>query len=148
MKLNGIEVVDATEPCILSVRRHDAAVGKPRDPERCAAALAACRLPGVEEAHIYRSRAFFLKRNGRGKQQWIRYATPNSVRNELISLDRGGRFEPDDYIFRPVQASQRLGVFAGVNRGQTGPHNKKKPTPHIVKGIRRIGPRSGGNSTI
>ena len=142
MKIQGIEVVDADKPVVLHIRDADTKTGK-KDPEKCAAAKAACRIPGVVEARVYRTRTFLLMQNKQGKKQWKRYQTPDSIRNEVIAFDRGGSFEPDDYVMKPVAERDRLG--ATYKRYKPGKRKGKRPTPHVVKGIRPLGPHGPGD---
>jgi hypothetical protein len=146
MKIDGIEVVDADRPLVLHIRTPDAKTGKPKDPENCAAAKAACRIPGVILAKVYRTRTYLLQgtpgdKTGKSRR-WRRYLTPDSLRGEIIALDRGGSFEPDDYELPAPPKSMRLGAKLAQPTGRrTG---KKKRVPHIVRGIRPHGPGKGG----
>lgn len=138
MTIDGIEVEDATKPLILHIREADCKSGK-KDPSGCAAAKAACRIDGVIEARVYRTRTYLLMQS-KGKKVWKRHNTPNSIRNELIAFDRGGSFEPDDYTLGIVGVSERLGATAGrlpVKGGKRSGRN----APHVVKGIRPLGPK-------
>ena len=139
MKIDGLPVYDATAPLLLHITRADATSGQ-KDPGKCAAAKAAKRTPGVIEARIYRTRSFLLVQNKAGEKSWRRYNTPNSIRNEIISFDRGARFEPDDYVLTEPRGVARLGKAHKRNSHGRPPH-KVKHTPHIVKGIRELGPR-------
>lgn len=141
MKINGIEVFDAVRPVVLHIRRHDTVKGLPRSPEGCAAALSACRLPGVIEARVYRARTYLLRQDANGRKHWSRHITPGSIRSEIISIDRGGRFEPGDYRIMPPAKSMKLGSIK-----PTGPKKKNtgaKRVKMLVKGIRRHGPHGG-----
>jgi hypothetical protein len=63
---------------------------------RAAAAKAACRINGVGEARVYRSRTFLLLERASGKPIWMRFHVPIRLRAEIVSFDRGGSFEPGD----------------------------------------------------
>lgn len=140
MKIDGIEVRDATRPVVLHIRDADARSGK-KDPGNCAAAKAACRIEGVIEARIYRTRSYLLMQDSRTEKKfWKRFNTPGAIRNELIAFDRGGTFQPDDYQLGVITPNERIG--SERTRGApTGPKKSKRPTPHIVKGIRAPAPK-------
>jgi hypothetical protein len=134
-------VYDSNDPLVLHIKKTDC-VGGQKDPQRCAAAKAACREPGVIEARVYRTRTFLLFQNGRGKKFWKRFQTPQSLRGEMIAFDRGGSFQPDDYKLGVITPSQKLGTVR-VNHKSGRPPHKKKITPHIVQGIRPPSPYRG-----
>jgi len=137
MKLLGIEVRDADAPVMLRIRAADTKTGT-KDPNNCAAAKAAKRLPGVSEARIYRSRAYLLHKSPEGKF-WKRYITPASIRNEIISFDRGSYFDPGEYTLLPLPTSQKLGMVR--THHHTGKGSKShRSVPHVVSGIRARGP--------
>jgi hypothetical protein len=141
MKYEGYTVHDATKSVLLHIRPVDATSGQ-KDPATCAAAKSACRLPGVVEARVYRTRTYLLKKNKRGQKHWERYITPQALRGEMISFDRGSFFDPGDYSLRAPGKTAALGSQYNRYRehGSTG---KKKPRSkaHVVKGIREHGPR-------
>lgn len=148
INLDGIEVRDGTGEIIIHITKRDATTGRGK-PDDCAAAKACCRLSGVLEARVYRTRTFLLRKHG-NKKIWERYRTPDSIRNELIAFDRGGHFEPDDYRLIPVSPMQRLGVtppWRDKKYKTNPPHKRKKLTPHVVKGVRERAPTAGMWST-
>lgn len=138
MSIDGIIVEDGKKPLVLNIKEADCKTGK-RDPAGCAAAKAACRVDGVLEARVYRTRTYLLTQKN-GKKSWQRYITPDAIRNELIAFDRGGTFEPDDYTLAVVSESQRLGVNRGKPPAKTGKRSGIN-SPHVVKGIRPVGPK-------
>ena len=148
MKFLGLDVFDANRPARLHITARDCLTGQ-RDPAGCAAAKAACRIPGVLEARIYRSRSYLLHRRRDGTKYWERFQTPGALRSEMIAIDRGGRFEPDDYELKCVSKRDRIG--ADYSRDQRKRHDQgkgKKPYREhkIVKNIRPVGPQ-GRNRT-
>jgi hypothetical protein len=140
MKIGGIEVEDANKPIRLHIRDADTKLGKKHSPEGCAAALSACREPGVLEARVYRTRTYLLRKDAKGKKKWERYNTPNALRGEIIAFDRGGTFQADDYTLGRVQESERLGARRHNSPRPTG-NRSGKNTPHIIKGIRPFAPK-------
>jgi hypothetical protein len=136
MKLDGIEVRDAIRPCVLKINKADANSGQ-KDPSTCAAAKAACRVGNVVEARIYRTRSYLLI----GKS-WVRYATPGALRVELIAFDRGGRFDPGEYVLETLPANKQIGMEK--RRKPTGPKRQKRMAPHVIRGIRPRAPVTAG----
>ena len=101
--MSGKPIVNATEPLPFRVTDDDAKRAVPKDPERCAAALGLLRvIPGVLSVRVQRSRTFVEFEN-----RIERYETPEAIRTELVALDRGGKFQPDDYSLRPLPPSAR-----------------------------------------
>lgn len=143
MKLDGITVYDARTPAVLNIKPADTNTGK-KDPANCAAAKAACRLPGAIEARVYRTRTYVLMNDARtGKKFWRRYVTPDAIRVEVISFDRGGSFSTGEYTLREPKLNARLGLkHSEKNRRRVGP-KKSRPAPHIVPGIRERAPGKG-----
>jgi hypothetical protein len=136
MRINGIPVQDADEPLVLHIRTPDTKTGA-KDPEKCAAAKAACRIPGVILAKVYRTRTYLLKGSGKARF-YTRYLTPDSLRSEIVAFDRGGTFAPGDYELPAPPKSMKIGA---KGRGApTGPHRKLHRPPHVVTGIRPRGP--------
>ena len=145
MKLDGFQVVDALKPIMLHITKADAQSGT-KDPANCAAAKAACRLTGVIEARVYRTRTYILLKDARGKKYWRRYLTPGSVAGEIIAFDRGGTFEPGDYTLPVASKTTKLGGDPRGSRPASAWKNKaKRPSPRIIPGIREYGPRGTGD---
>lgn len=128
-----IKVQDALEKVTLTITPQDVRFAKSKDPTCCAAARAARRLNGVSGVRIHLGRIFLKK-----GERWIRYKTPRSLRDEIISFDRGGGFAPGTYTLSPVQASGKLtgkatgGKWKAKSRGK----GKKRSKPHFVEGVR------------
>lgn len=146
-------VADATRGMVLHITKTDCARGDLKTPSSCAAAKALCRLDGVEAAQVYIGRTY-VKQKGK----WTRYATPPSLRNEIIAFDRGGSFEPGDYTLRPIQPSlrhenhaQRVEYLARLKEYNATPkrrrekqeqeklreHRRLRKSGHVVKNIRQ-----------
>jgi len=130
----GLPVEDADTPLSISITKNDILHGNTKDPGACAAARCICRMPYVEEARVHVARTY-VKMNGR----WLRYATPQSLRQEIVSFDRGGTFQPGEYELSPVpewfreKRGEAHSLDTNENRGKTG---KKRHKPHKLTGVR------------
>jgi hypothetical protein len=71
--------------------------------------------------------------------------TPQAIRGEMISLDRGSYFDPGDYKLNPASETSKLGAsFQRTNtRGSSG-QKKPRSKGHVIKGIRERGPGPRG----
>lgn len=96
-------VVDADKPVTLQITQSDCKHGSKKDPTRCAAALALKRATGCDECRVHIACTYLRFGN-----KWLRYATPPSLKAEIISFDRGGGFYPGDFRLHPMPASLRL----------------------------------------
>jgi hypothetical protein len=143
MKLEGIEVEDANTDLLLNIRDTDTKTGQ-RDPANCAAAKASCRIRGVEEARVFRARVYLKFTKASGKKVWRRYLTPDALRGEIIAMDRGGQFEPDDYLLKAPMKSTRLGAYKPTGPRSGRRPSRRKPPAHVVKNIRPYGPSGWG----
>jgi hypothetical protein len=101
--INGKPVVDADKPVMLQITQADCKHGSKKDPTRCAAALALKRATGCDECRVHIACTYL-----RFGDKWLRYATPPSLKAEIISFDRGGGFYPGDFRLHPMPASLRL----------------------------------------
>src|SRR5512143_3798986 len=127
-KINGLPVVDATKPVRLHITKSDVVKGRTKDPGGCAAAVACCRQLKATEARIHVSRAY-VRFNGK----WLRYETTQPLRGEIVTFDRGGRFEPGDYMLNTVNTAEI------VRRGKA--HTKRPPKhdrPYKSKRLRHM----------
>jgi hypothetical protein len=138
MKIDGIPVRDADRVIILHISEQDAR-GRSKDPRNCAAAKAACRVDGVKEARVYRSRTFLLIERANGMPCWVRLHTPERLQKEIVAFDRGGKFEPGDYVLRPMPPAGRLGADQRIRPSKQNGGSKKR-RPHRLGGIREVAP--------
>lgn len=131
MKIEGLPVRDLTKPLKLVISEDDCRRGNRKDQSSCAAALAACKLPKVTEARIHIGRIFLNVAN----KYWLRGKTPGALRTEIVSFDRGGKFEPGEYTIRPLAPSDRPN---GQRQGSYPVKKRKGPKRHlkILKSIR------------
>jgi hypothetical protein len=102
-RIEGKPVVDADKPVTVHITPEDCARGSKKDPEKCAAALALKRITACDESRVHLSCTYLLFGN-----KWLRYATPPSLKAEIISFDRGGGFYPGDFRLHPMPEALRL----------------------------------------
>lgn len=138
MEINGKKVVNATKPLHLTITDNDVKKGATKDPGGCAAARAVIRtVPNCTKARVHLGCTYVEEGN-----KWLRYKTPDAIRTEIISFDRGANFTPGEYTLRPMPPShrQRYGEAQGsaTNKNRT---KKARPTiarvkHHEVSGVR------------
>lgn len=135
MKIGGKKVVDARKPLILYVNQTDINKGQVKDPTGCAIAQACKRQLHAKSAMVHLARTYVEM-----DDKWLRYRTPNSARTELVSFDRGKKFEEGVYKLPPLQPSKTKGVRQG---GKDKPENEKykgntnaRGKHHVVTGVR------------
>lgn len=94
MKIDGIQVVDATKKLKVTISPADVKRGDNKNPNGCAAARACVRqIEDVVAAKVHISRTYLKFRDKKTKKEkWVRFGTPQSVRGEIIGFDRGGVF--------------------------------------------------------
>lgn len=130
--LNGMRVRDAKRTMRLVITADDVAKSDKKDPTHCAAACALLR-QHLDEVRVHLSRIYTRK----GKV-WTRYITPRSMRQEIISFDRGGTFEPGVYILNKPQPTKSLGK--GTGSGKRGKKKSKRLEAHITTNVRERAP--------
>jgi hypothetical protein len=136
MKIGGLVVKDADEKVVVHITKDDVRKGSLKKSNSCAAAQALCREGHCDEARVHFSRAYLRK----GKK-WTRYVVNKALRSEVLAFDRGGVFEPGEYILAPVQPTVRLDAPAKRPRGiddgsQPKRGNRTKRPYHVVTGVR------------
>jgi hypothetical protein len=138
MKIQGMPVEDANDKLEIAINKTDIRLGAKKDSNSCAAARALCRQHHAEAAMVHFSRAY-IKKNGK----WLRYSVPTALRNEVLAFDRGGAFEPGEYVLAPVQPTVRLD--ASVRKRYEKKTKRKLPQNgarakrpyHVVTGVRK-----------
>src|SRR5229473_1329182 len=123
MKIAGLPVVDAPKKRTITITESDVEKGNTKDPAKCAAAQALLREKDCTEARVHIGRTYLKI----GKK-WVRYHTPESLRGEIISFDRGAMFQPGEYTLTPMQPSKKAtgkaqGSFTAKKKG-TNPRAK------------------------
>lgn len=135
MKINGKKVEDARHKIILTITKRDCINGNTRDPGGCAAARALLReVPKCTKARVHLGRIYVDV-----GAKWLRYKTPQTIRQEIIAFDRGAEFSPGDYTVSPLCASERAGERAkralSVSKHVRGAQPKVRKY-HKVSGVR------------
>jgi hypothetical protein len=131
MKINGLPVKNAKKPVLLHILPKDIAASKSKKPDNCAAAVACKRQLGATEARVHVGRTF-LRFNG----HWDRYYTSKALRAEIVAFDRGGKFEPGEYMLSPVNKKR---VKQTAYPKKTGKKVKKRAKYHVLTNIRPVG---------
>ncbi len=141
MEINGKKVVDATKKLKIHITQRDAKIGDNKNPSGCAAALAVKRdASDCISARVHIGRVYVET-----PTKWIRYQTPDSLRSEIIAFDRGGTFDPGDYLLGIPENREPKTSGGGVNKvnnPKTKGHRKMliaKIKRHEVTGIRPKG---------
>lgn len=136
MQIAGLPVVDAPKKLTITITAKDVAKGNTKDPATCAAAQACLRQADCTEARVHLGRTYLKV----GKK-WVRYHTPESLRGEIISFDRGAMFQPGEYTLTAMQPTKRAtGKAQSSSRASRAKKNQKPRTkPHVVYGVRSHG---------
>lgn len=143
MEIAGLKVVDARKPLTITINSVDVKKGANKDPAACAAARSLVRNGHCTEARVHLGRTYIKTKNERGSQVWVRYMTPESIRTEIVSFDRGAQFDEGEYTLRPPSRSMRLnrGHAVGSDTNRTKPKHKQiaRIKHHQVSGVRHHG---------
>ncbi len=144
MEINGKKVIDATKPVTITITARDVANGDNKNPSGCAAARAAKHsIAECISARVHIGRVYIEQ-----DKKWIRYNTPDSLKQEIIAFDRGGTFAPGEYTLRPLSVGEgrRRNAEGPRGSGTTGAaRNRRKKLMvakikrHDVTGIRPKG---------
>jgi len=90
----------------------------------------------AKAARVHMDRTYLLV-----DDRWIRYHTPEALKNELVAFDRGGQFIPGDFILKPLCPSHRMrinGTRQGSNKKTQRRKVAKRPYT-VTKGVRERG---------
>lgn len=128
--IDGLPVIDAKGPMILTVTKNDTRHGAEKEPSYCAIARAAKREHHALEVRVHLSRAYVRMNN----HNWLRFIVPAYVRTEIICFDRGGSFMPGEYRLAPPQPSKRVRKKQSKSTKKGG--GKKRQPPHVVHDVR------------
>ena len=141
MEIAGKKVVDAKKPLRISISKADAAKGKTKDPGACAAARAIVRtIADCKSARVHLGRTYI-----EFPDRWVRYKTPEGLKVEIVSFDRGSKAEytEGEYTLYAPSPTDRIGTRTG--RGVRGSTSGKKKRAHIARVIHQIeGVRASG----
>lgn len=102
---------DARKALILEITDRDVKSSKEKDPSNCAAAVACKRQEKVKNARVHVTQTYI----DRGKY-WERYTTPNRMRTEIVSFDRGAMFTASEYTLKVPDESHKLGAYVYKKR--------------------------------
>lgn len=138
MEINGKRVKDATKLLRIEITKHDAELGKTKDPGGCAAARAIIRTfkhDGAKAARVHLSRIYVEY-----PDKWVRYKTPVSLKTEIVSFDRGAssKFTEGSYGLLPIPPTDRTGAR---KHAQSRSPLRKLPVskrPKIARSIHQI----------
>lgn len=129
MEIAGKRVVDATKPVTINITPRDIAAGDNKNPSSCAAAKAAKHsIEDCISARVHIGRVYIEQ-----EKKWVRYNTPDSLKQEIIAFDRGGRSLPastpygQSQLMKPPKAVKGmlkgLGAVARPAEQETGARN-------------------------
>ena len=116
-----VECYDSDKAVNVEVNKRDIHNSKPLDPTDCAMAKAFKRSTNVDAAVVGISSSYLIK----GKTA-IRFKTPQSVRQEIISFDRYGDFDEGSYYLAPFNRAARLGSSKGGKKHKNASHSPKR----------------------
>lgn len=133
MKINGKPVEDAKRPLRISINDEDARLGKNKNPSGCAAARAIMRMykpAGAKQARVHLGRVYVEY-----PEKWVRYMTPNTLKAEIVSFDRGSKaqYMVGEYKLSVPPPSNTLGSHPGFK-----PTGKNKHRAHIARARHQI----------
>jgi hypothetical protein len=132
---DGHAVLDGRVDLEFTVTPEDIVQHRDKDPGGCAAAHGCMRTFSICRALVYRRVTYLLFPDNK----WHRYMTSESLRNELIAVDRGGKFLPGWHTLKAPSKHQRLG-----RHKPTGPHKnngERRQVIRITRGIRDMAPK-------
>lgn len=98
----GIPVEDAKARVLVTVTDQDVVLSKKKDSKHCALARAALRLPEVNAAYFFRTKAFIEYGD-----RVLRFALPSSVQKEIVSFDRAQVMASGIYQLTPPPPSDK-----------------------------------------
>lgn len=125
MKIHGLEVYDAQKPAELTIQQRDVSHAKRKDPGHCVIARACKNSFTCDEVLVHLSK-IYVKMTG--ADYWIRYDLPKSLRQEIVTFDRGGKAFIDEETYRLLEPYHKLG-----EPKPSGLKENKKSVPHQPK---------------
>lgn len=133
MEINGKKVVDAKRKAVIHITQTDTVKGATKDPGACAAARAAKRdIVDCLSARVHIGCVYIEH-----EKKWERYTTPPALRSEIIAFDRGGSFQPGEYMLNapsPSRTEEGRKKYSGSDTSRNKPGNI--PTKHPRKQLR------------
>jgi hypothetical protein len=132
--IDGLPIRNAAESLLLHITGADIKNARPKRPDFCVVAMAIKREMRAREVRVHLGRVYV-----RTAAHWTRYITPGSLRTEIISFDRGGRFALGVHTlgkFGPVKRA-KAGKTQGTRKpGKYKPSGKKRRAYHAVRDVR------------
>lgn len=132
--IDGLPVFNAKKPIKLKITKRDIGIADPKKPDHCAAAVACKRELHAKEVRVHLGRIYVRTNN----TNWQRYSVPRNMRTEIIAFDRGGSFEPGEFMLGAPQErpSHQGGPEAPGARDKRRPHSKKIVPKMVVQNVR------------
>jgi hypothetical protein len=137
--LDGLPIVDATKPLLVTINATDIRHSVRKDGDYCAAAMALCRDDKIEDAFVHLGRTYVRYWN-----RWVRYLTSAALRRNLISFDQKGVFTPGTYRLGAPPPSAQLGSGYHTEYSRLRGKTRKPRLVHRVKGVREQAPHIVG----
>jgi len=136
--INGLPIKNAVESLLIHITGPDVKSARPKRPDFCVVALAIKREMRAREVRVHLGRVY-VRTTG---THWTRYITPGSLRTEIISFDRGGRFALGVHTlgkFGPVKL-KKAGKTQGTRKPLAAPRftgtGHKRRAYHAVRDVR------------
>lgn len=135
--IDGKPVLDAKRPITLNITKGDIDKADRKEPADCAVARACRRELHAKEVRVHLARIYVRMNDG----NWQRFMTPKAMRSEIIAFDRGGSFEPGEFVLTPptgrdVASGKRQGKTPKFKQARYNPNRKKRRAPHVVTDVR------------
>jgi hypothetical protein len=135
--IDGLPIIDGKKAIKLTITPNDIAKADRKESADCAVARACRRELHAKEVRVHLTRVFVRMNEG----NWQRFATPPAMRSEIIAFDRGGSFEPGEFVLSPPvgrdkATGKRQGGKPKFKHARQNPNRKKRKTPHVVTDVR------------
>lgn len=134
--IDGLPIRNAAKSLLLHITGPDIKSARPKRPDFCVVALAIKREMRAQEVRVHLGRVY-VRTTG---THWTRYVTPGSLRAEIISFDRGGRFALGVHTLQAVPVGQRTGKTQGTKKKPGAPRftgtGQKRRAYHAVRDVR------------
>jgi hypothetical protein len=102
--MKNTDIINADEPLTIDVPAPLTNSKRRRNAYHCVFAEACMKLPRVAEAIVHVSTAYI---RWEGEEHFTRYRVPVSLRDQIVSFDKTGGFDPGEYRLVPIQPSHR-----------------------------------------
>jgi len=129
--INGFPIVDATKNVVIKITKRDATREGLQDPASCAVARACKRDIHAPEVRVHRSRIYV-----RDGDKWLRFIASRALCFEIVAFDRGGVFQPGEYLLQKPQPCQKLGAERKRGDRKHGKRGGKLVPRHVMENVR------------